>query len=258
MKTKKLAVIIVAIVFVSVMLISCIALFSVKKINVNYSVGETSDTASIQKELDGFKGKNLLFLDESEVADSLSDFYYMEVVSVKKNFPNEIDVEIKQRVEVYEIVDGGVSYVTTENGFVLDTVASPAVVGEESLSRDKIRLSLKGVTISDASAGKIISTSADELLARVFEMAKSVQLTNSIKLVELDVAIEKANAIFYTYTGVKIVVNKIMDDGVKKIETAFEKYNSALSDYEKTFDKIEVNKLSSTGEIRVTWSGQEK
>ncbi len=47
--TKKLGVIIVAIVFALVMLFSCIALFTVKKIDVNYAVGDNVNTEQVKK-----------------------------------------------------------------------------------------------------------------------------------------------------------------------------------------------------------------
>ncbi len=252
MRTKKIVAIIIAVVFVLAMLICCIALFAVKKVNVDYSVGDGTDTLSIQKELDGFLGKNLLFLDEQDIVDSLLDFHYIEVVSVKKQYPNAISVELKERREVFDIVCGGVVNVTTDDGLMLKTYSEPAVVGEPSFSRDRIRLELKGIGVMDNAFGKIISTDADELLTEVFEMAKSVQLNNCIKYIELEKGVEKQTATFHTYTGVKIVVPKILDEGVKKIETAFEKYDQNFSDYEKTFKHVEVVKLES-GKIEVQW-----
>ncbi len=253
MRTKKFAVIIVAIVFVLVMLFSCIALFAVKEVKVNYAVGDSTETSKVQEKLEEFLGDSLVFLDEQEIVDSLSEFHYMEVVSVTKDYPNAINVEIKERREVYEIVSDESVYVTTDDGFVLRTYN----INEESKSRDRIRLVLNGVTVSDSALGKIIKTDGDELLKQVFEMAKSVQLTNCIDTVELIKAPQKEIATFNTYTGVKIIIREILDDGVKKIETAFEKYDKGTTDYEKTFNKIVVVKLTETGEIIATWTDKE-
>ncbi len=235
MRTKKFAVIIVAIVFVLVVLFSCIALFAVKEVNVNYAVDSSSDTQKMQDELDEFLGKNLMFLDEQDVVDSLSDFYNMEVVSVSKNYPNVLEVEIKERVEVYEIVSGETVYVTTDNGYVLRTYN----ISEQNQSRDKIRLELKGLNVKDASLGQVISTDDNELLCQVFKIAKSVQLTNCVS----DITIDKTNialptAIFQTYTGVKILIQNVFEHGENRAEIAFNKVYEELDDFKKTYGYI--------------------
>ncbi len=249
MRTKRFAVILVAIVFVLVMLFSCIALFTVRKVSVSFAVGDNTDTATVQKELDKFLGKSLLFLNTEDVKNSVADFYYMEVISVNKRFPNVVNVEIVERKEIYDVVYQDRVFVTTENGFVLRAHA----LDEQTFSRDRIMLELNGVNVTDGALGKTISTDGDELMQKVFEMAKSVHLTNCIKSVELEMATEKQNATFYTYTGVKIIVREILDDGVKKIEQAFKKYDEDATDFEKTFRTIEAIKLNS-GEIQAVWT----
>lgn len=237
MRVKKLAVIIIAIVFSLVMLVSCIALFSVKKINVNFAVGEKTDTLSVQNHLEEYIGKNLLFLDTEEVEQSLQDFYYMEVLSVEKEFPNVINVNVKERREVYDIVSNGTVYVTTDSGFVLNSFAD---LGAENSSRDKIRIELDGVSVEDATLGKVITTNDNAFLSEVFKMAKSVNLINCIESIKLEKAVEWQNAYFYTYTGVKILITNVLEDGlgVDRIKVAFDKYDEGATDFQKTFQTI--------------------
>ena len=251
MKTKRLAVILIAIAFSFVVLFSCVGLFSLKKVQVSFSVGENTDTSSVQAELEKFLGKNLLFLDTLDVVESIKGFHYMEVVSIKKDYPNVLMVNIKERREVYEILYGETVYVTTETGFVLNSFSNSE---DQAYSRDKITLTFDGVTITDGALGKVLTTDGDDLVGMVFQMASSVNLTDCIKSITLKKATEVATAEFYTYTGVKIIVREILDDGVKKIETAFSKYDEGASDYEKTFKTIEVVKITETGEIQAQWS----
>ena len=49
MRTKKLAVILISVVFAIVVLASSIAMFSVKKINVSYAVGDETETSAVQE-----------------------------------------------------------------------------------------------------------------------------------------------------------------------------------------------------------------
>ncbi len=252
MRTKKLSVIIVSIVFVLVMLFSCIALFSVKAIEVNYAVGDNTSTKEIQEKLDEYLGENLLFLDEQEVFESLKEYHYMEVLSIEKSYPNVVRVDIRERREVYEIVSEGKVYVTTDNGYVLRTFD----LTEKVDSRDRITLELEDVKVKSFNLGEVIVTDADELLAKVFEMAKSVQLTNCIKSVSLEKAQGiNAKATFNTYTGVKILVRELFEQGVEKIETAFEKYEKT-TDYQKTFEQIVVFVSEVTGQIEATFTPQ--
>ncbi len=251
--SKKLTVIIVSIVFALVVAFSCVALFTVKKIEVDYAVGENVDTISVQKKLDEYLGKNLIFFNEEQIKDSLTDFHYAEIVLVEKSFPNVIKVELTERKEVYELVSGETVYVTAENGLVLRSFA----LENQTPSRDRIRLELVDINVLDATYGKVITTDEDELLAEAFLMAKSVHLTNCIESVKLEKAtVFKGKATFRTYTGVNIVIRELLDDGVKKIETAFIKYDNA-TDYEKTFKQIEVIKLSDTGEITAQWTEED-
>ncbi len=240
MRTKKFAVILVAIVFILVMLFSCIALFTVKKVQVNYAVSDNTDTFTVQGKLNEYLGKNLLFLNTDDVKSSISDFHYMEVLSVDKQFPNIIKVEIKERREIYDVVQGDKVYVTTDDGLKLREYDYK----EGNESRERITLKLNGITISETKFGERLVTDGEELLDAVFEMAKSVRLTDCIKNVEIQKGIENETAIFQTYTGVKIIVREILDDGIKKIETAFEKYDEVATDYEKTFKVIETVKTA--------------
>ena len=54
MQTKRISVILIAIAFMLVVLFSCVGLFSVKKVEVNFAVSEQTDSESIQATLDVF------------------------------------------------------------------------------------------------------------------------------------------------------------------------------------------------------------
>ena len=60
-------------------------------------------------------------MDAGEVVESLKHNYKIEILSVKKQFPNVLNVEIKERREIYYVESGGVVYVATEDGFIIDS-----------------------------------------------------------------------------------------------------------------------------------------
>ena len=242
MKSKKIAVILIAVAFMLVVVFSTVGLFTVKKIHVDFAVSESRDAEKIQRTLDGFVGANLLFLNTENVKAALKDEYYMEILSVDKQYPNVINVKLKERREVYYLEHDGKYYVTTDKGFVLNELT------ENPSSRDKIRLDFDGISIQEIEVGSYVKTSDDTLLNVVFDMAESVNLTDCIKSISVfKMGSEQPDVTFETYTGVKIVVEKADVDGKAKAIMGFGAYDKKAGDHEKMFSCIRVNK-------EVVWS----
>ena len=138
------------------MIFSCFGIFSLKKVDVKFSVCVGTDTLEVQQTLNKFIGKNLLFLDETEVVSSIKDKQYMEVLSVKKQFPNVLSMEIRERREVYYVGVNDKVYVANEDGFVLNSFNATDLNGAR---RDKIELNLSGLTIEKTEIGDYLKTS---------------------------------------------------------------------------------------------------
>lgn len=247
MKLKKVSTILIAVMFMIVVVISCIGLFSVKKVDVDFTVSATADVERIQSKLDKFLGVNLLVFDEQEVLLALQDEPYFEVISVEKKYPNVLNVCIKERVEVYYLEYQGEFYIMTEDGFVVNKVI------DNPSSRDKIYLQLDGISINNIAIGNYLDTDNNQTISTALEMAKSVNLTDCIKTLKVFVrGSESPDVTFETYTGVKIEISYADDDGILKTQKAFEAYDKHANDYEKTFSHIIANKVD--GEIKVHWS----
>lgn len=251
MKTKKIFAILIAVFFAFSLLFSCVLLFSVKKVDVNYAVGEETDVSAVEKELNAFTGKNLLFLDVAAVENSLAAHPYFEITEVKKSFPNVLTVGVKERRETFVVVSGGSAYITEETGLLLKETSATSLTDD----RNVIRVNLTGINILSASAGKKLLTSGDDLLYGAFEMAKSVRLGDCIKSVSLTKAPERNLAVFQTYSGVKINVEDANIRGTDKIKAAFAEYDLLDNDYQKLNDDIAVVLLSD-GTIRVAWTSR--
>lgn len=251
MKLKKSLSILIVVLFFLVMVFSFVGLFSVKKVNATYAVSDDANVSELQGKLDKFLNKNIIFLSVEEVYKTLDDFHYMEIASVKKEFPNVIKVKVVERREVYYL-DYGTNYlVTTADGFILRSISKNGVLDD---NRDKIILTLDGVSILDATIGKVLKTDDDGLLSTVFEMAKSVNLTDCIKNIKVfSPGSELSDVVFGTYTGVDIVVEKAEISGVDKVVEGFKAYDEEASDYEKMFKTIMVFK-DSQGIIQVDWT----
>ncbi len=269
MNTKKIAVILIAVAFSLVVLFSCIALFSVKKVEIDYAVSNDTDISDIQQTLDEYLGKNLMFLDENDVKDSLKEFHYMEILSVEKSFPNVLRVKIEERREIYHIISSGKVYITTAEGFVLDVIDQSEY--QSNTERDKITMIISEIdpvnsTEKDAEligtgVGETISIMDDGFLTNVCDMAKSVHLTDCIKEIKVekiahDTAEPAKDVLITTYTGVKIRIMDADKKGLEKIEKAFFEYDQSSTDYKKTFDYIIAKEVINNGDsvIDITWS----
>ena len=247
MKNGKLYAILIGVAFAIAVIFSFVFFFSVKEVNAEYSVYSEEDTASVQQTLDSFKGKSILFVSESDVVSALAGYTRFKVVSVNKSLPNVINVQIEERREVYHLPIDGVTYCMDKTGFVLGETAEPA-------GRDIIDVYFEGIDVLSVTPGGILSTSEDGFFLSVLEMAEYAGLSDCIESVTFrdDRSVEIREAVFKTYTGVEIVVDKPDVRGHDKIVKAFEVYN-ATSDFYKTFSRILVLETDS-GEITATWT----
>lgn len=251
MKTKNTLVILIAVVFAFALLFSCILLFSVKKVDAEISVSTDIDTSELEQRLSEFCGDNLLFFNEDKVVSLVDEFPYFELLSVEKKYPNVIKLSIKERMETYYLETDETVFVTTADGFILRTISVAEYDG--NVPREIIKLNFSGINVTEAVVGKNIKTDADELVSCMFSMAKSVNLTDCIKSVNVIKAPEKDDVLFNTYTGVSILITNATVRGMDKIIQGFNAYNDKTDDYLKTFNNIEVV-LKADGSIVPVWT----
>ena len=243
MNVRRLSVILIAVAFVLIALFSCVGLTAVKKIDVKFAVSAEQDAETIQGVLDQYIGKNILFIGEEDVRNSLKGYHKLEVLSVDKRFPNILTVEIKERREVYDIEYNGKVYVATENGFIINSYT-----GHAEESRERILLDLGELEITDVKLGSNIKTDNDTVLSKVFDIAKKVNLTDCIKSISISkesagvgtVSGYEYDVNFKLHTGVEICVWDLMLDGENKGVKGFEIYDTEATDYQKRFGQIQV------------------
>ena len=251
MKTKKFAVISIFVVFAVVVICSAIATFTLKSVNAVFSVSveNSARVQTVQETLDKYTGKNLLFCKTDDIKAEIEQDPYIEVVSIVKRYPDQLEVKVKDRKELYVVNNGDAYYVLSENGIVLRK--SDEQVG----GREYIELDLGDIKTNRLTVGSYISTEDDEMLAIALDVAQTARLTDCIKKIKLDKGVEKEDIIFSTYTAVDIVIKKAKDEGVKKTEYALKAYDEETHDYRKSNNQIIAYKLDS-GEIRVVWRDQ--
>ena len=245
MNTKKLTAILIAIAFGLVVLISCVGLLLIKKVDISYAVSiERNDTDEIQKKFDEYLGKNLLFLDTNEVIENFKSEPYLEIVAVEKKYPNVLRMDIRERKETYRIQDGNKAYVIDENGYVLnDTgvcIQNKKVI---DLNFEHVIPNLQNspnflIQITNATLGEKIQTNNDGVFYKVLNISKKVGLSDCIDSIKIIDYTNGFDVFYETQTGVELRIIDLEIDGEKKALIAFDKYNTIATDYQKRFGEI--------------------
>lgn len=119
MKHKRLLIITTCLVFVMVCVVSFKELFSVRDITVVYSVTETSEAEEVLTLLNKYKGEFIFNIDESVISEEITNNRYLKVNSVTKKYPNELIINLSERIEkfYYQATDG--IYFFDEEYFVI-------------------------------------------------------------------------------------------------------------------------------------------
>ena len=250
MRTKRLLVIMIASVFVLAAVFSFILIFSVRKVDVTYSVDQNTNVSEVQDKLDQYIGKNLMFVDLEEVESIVKAFPKYKVVSSSKKYPNVITLKVEERRVVYQYTYQDNVYGLDKEGFV---VSSTPVSDWTFKDSEIIALDFSGVDVLSVAVGDYLKTSQNELLTCVLDMALSVRLTDCINKITVYKNLDFNDAVFYTDTGVTITIEDVLNRGVEKIVKGFESYDNA-GDYIKSYNHIKVYLDQKNDQIVSIWS----
>ena len=217
--------------FVVLSVIAVFSVFTVKNVDVSFNVSDELkyETNEIQDKLDKYLGKNLMFVDTEEISTILNDYPYLEVLSLKKSWPNVIKVELTERQKVYYVSnsDNGEKYILDVNGVVVEKVNTvPNGLIELKTEIKSVELNSKIVLQDDYQ--EFLSLSLSVILNDFF--------TNTVKAVEIcPASAEQAESVIYLEmsTGLKIEIYKANERGNDKLSFALEYYDKSLSDREK-------------------------
>lgn len=246
MNTKKLVVILIAFAFSLIMVFSCIALLSIKKIQVEFSVSSYSSnqsefasqtTEEVQKLLNEYLGESLLSIDAEQVEQKLTVHPKLEIVEVVKKFPNVLCVNLKERRELYKFEYNDKVYILDEFGFVLTDD------GKTTQGTSLISLSFERIDVTKIEIGKKIEIEKDldnNVILTAFDIVKNVGLADCIDAITLEDVTGEYDLHFKTRTGTTIRIDDIMEDGSIKTQKAFEIYDTEATDYQKGFGTIEA------------------
>ena len=248
MKSKKILIISLPILFVLVVVFAVFMMFTVEKVNVDYTVfSGASKTQTIQDKFDTFLGKNLLTLNLGEV-ESVDVGSRYEIESVKKTFPNLIEVKVIERKEAFLVEYNGTKYVVSDKGYVLDEY--------DGVNDKLVPIKLNGITLYQPVVGEMISSDHNEDLYNAIKLARLDCVVDASKEVTVEyVGKTLRSVIFLTHTDVKIRISMPLENGEAKAEAVFDAYVNEERDYIKSYNEIRVDDLAD-GKYRITWVKQ--
>ncbi len=257
MKSRRILVISLSVIFAAILVFSFFFAFTVKKVNATFSVFDGSDAEceKLKTEFDNFLGRNLLFFDEKEVEKIVADYPLFEVKSVSKNYPDGIFITVAERKEVYLFSSGDKNFVISEDGKAIRN-------GDKTSDGGLVKLSIVNFGETEVKLGEVISTDYTENLLNAFAIAKSVKLTDKVSEIKIErklstkkpeeLGVYETVITFSTLTEVNVTVWDADNGGEEKALAVFDKFDS-LSDYEKSFYDLEVD-FDSEGKIVIVWT----
>lgn len=235
--------------------------FSLRDIDVYYSVYTDGEVEKVEKLLSSYKGGNLLFLSEKDVEKAITEKTSFKVKKVEKKYPDALVVELVARAEMFAVSDGEGGY------YILDDEYS--VVDRRTDYANKTD-GLSGVLISfDISEPPVLrekgtlDTKNEYVSATVKCLAQIPELRDNVlevKVEQYKVPSENGSGLFednvrvyvVMRSGVTIEVRKAFDSPEEKTRAGYRAY-AQLSDEKKTNGFVLCLKKSD-GEITADWS----
>lgn len=205
--------------------------FSLRDVNVYYSVYTDGEVEKAEKLLKSFEGKNLLFLKEEEVESAIIGNTSLKVKKIEKNYPDALVVELVARQERFAVETADGEYFILDDEYsVTDKRADFANEGD-GLANVLIEFELLTNPVLEVKGTLNVKNGALGAMAKT--VAKFDSPRDSIKSIRL-LEREKDNVtVFVTLKeGVTIEIRKALERLDEKLEAGLAKYAS-LTDGEK-------------------------
>ena len=230
MKYKKLLVLITCLLFVTVAVFCFASAFKITSLEIRVTAVENSSenlSFKCEEVAKKYEGSNLVFIDTDDIKKELSDISgYVNVVSVEKQFPSKLLIEVEERKEVFVVASGNDFYALDVDLRVL-------------AKKDSIKNNIDGkdnliLNISEADFNKNVTIG--EILS-IYDNTTSNYLLNVSNLLaeykndiaSVSVTVKKDGVDYKTVTlimkeGVKFTISKSDVESYNKIKETYEFY----------------------------------
>lgn len=231
---RRIASLVIGIVFFTALVISIGMIFAVRNINVtliSYGDDCAESYAEAKQSLGVFKGESILFVNSNDVAKAVENSNY-SLSSCKKKYPCTINVVLKERLETFAVyADEQYAMYDSDGKF--------------------LRRGLENKNITDGSPNVELSGSAVENIASVAEATRIFKdafkcLRSVVRSITLDVNpnVEgyTSKLYFHLHCGLKIQIDNYTEYTEEKAVKAYEKFIT-LTDREKLKGVIRSYKI---------------
>jgi cell division protein FtsQ len=149
----RLGAILMVVVIILVAFVGVAFLFNVREIKVEGDI-ERYNTDELIAASGVTKGKSLLLLSEEKISDSIcSQFPYVSVVTLKKDYPSTVTLIIRESTECAAMKFEGEYYLLDENCRVLDTIDAASASGY---------MEIKGFEMTGGARGRTIEVAPED------------------------------------------------------------------------------------------------
>lgn len=230
------------------------AIFTVTHVRADfttYSEAGREEAAELREKLDAFVGKSSAFLDLDDVKETVESYPCFRLVSIKKQYPTTVRLEVAERRETFALPygDGGYAIIDEEGRYLYDSA-------ENANRADGENILLEGFALSPVN-GKMEGEYFSELLAvsDVFRGALT-EIRANVLSVGLVRPVSNKRSDFFRIRMREGVIIDIANPSVSadgKAALALDVYQK-LGDEARTFGFITVMDNAATGELLSDYS----
>lgn len=236
MKSKKLVVFLVILIFLAVLIVLNSTLFTLQSISINwlttkYELESIKDYTMIESVK---TGDSIFLLKKDEIKSGLEKKYpYLRVVSIETKFPNKIVIHSAERESMFAIKLSDNEYaIVDELGKVLSLTTSSIFAGSE-LSAKPIKVYFNSMSINPNEFAQGENIKNDTIITLLSQISKSLResqyipTTSKRNLVSIDIVNvgDGVEIYFQTRNGMRIVLKDGLVYTTEKFILGLERYN---------------------------------
>ena len=224
-------------VFLLTLIAVFLVVFSVKKINVKFDVGDREEECVlINEEIQKLKGKNILFLKNDKINKILQQYPYFEITKTEKNLTSTVNVFIKQRHAVFSLFYNQQYLIISDEGIVLEITDNKRSNLIDLDFTGNIQKIISDINVLEYSIGKKIITNFDEYVYSSFNITNSIDSTDRISTMHVIVhkALQSFDIEYTTHTLITLYISEANISGKEKALNAISFYDNEEKDYKKS------------------------
>lgn len=240
MKTKRLVIILSVLIFLTIIIVLCSAVFTVQSISVDWltkpNVLTTSDNEEIISSSKIKMNSSVFTLKKQQYIDNIEkNKSYIEVVKIEVKFPNKVIIHARER-EPYFYLDVGNSdfAILDKNLKVLELTDNlPNYITQFGISPVELNVDSTMIANLNLSRGDFLNIACSNTLKNLTSYLNTLEYnTLKCKNTFKTFMLKDNNLYIYTNLGLNIYIDNVNEDFNKKILygiSAYEQYKDSYS-----------------------------